>query len=136
MLHIHSSKQQMLVIGAGTATTIDALDESGDFVGGLILPGLGLMRSALARGTKGLSVPGGGYHAFGRNTADAMQSGCLHAQLGAIDRARPQLSGARPALCVLTGGYAETLAEHLAPPRVVRPRLALDGLLCIAQNEH
>ncbi|MCX7180605.1 MAG: type III pantothenate kinase [Proteobacteria bacterium] len=103
-----------LVVMAGTATTIDALDDSGRFRGGLILPGLSLMRVALASNTADLPHAAGHYKAQPTNTNDAIVSGVIHATLGAIERMRATLG--KDALCLLSGGAAAELAPHLNQP--------------------
>lgn len=116
-----------LVVMAGTATTIDVLDATGVFRGGLILPGLELMRQALARNTAGLPVAHGSYSDLPTNTDDAIVSGALQATLGAIERMRRRLMSA-DFLCLLSGGAAEVLAGHLDPPLLRVDNLVLAGL--------
>lgn len=115
-----------VVVMAGTATTIDALDENGLFHGGLILPGLSMMRAALASNTADLPHAAGHYRAQPTNTDDAIVSGAIHATLGAIERLRTTLGA--DALCMLSGGAAAELAPHLhLAPRLV-DNLVLEGL--------
>ncbi|MDR3158782.1 MAG: type III pantothenate kinase [Zoogloeaceae bacterium] len=116
-----------LVVMAGTATTVDSLDAAGNFLGGLILPGLQMMRTALMEGTTLSPAVLGAHLPFPRNTADAIASGCLEAQAGAIERAFLRLPDA--ACCLLSGGAAPTLLPLLAalPARHV-PCLVLEGL--------
>jgi type III pantothenate kinase len=119
-----------LVVMAGTATTIDVLEADGRFRGGLILPGIELMRRSLARNTAGLPEACGRYREPPTNTDDAIESGILHATLGAIERmAAP---ARRPAgadfLCVLSGGAANQLAPHLDLPYRQVDELVLEGL--------
>jgi type III pantothenate kinase len=137
-----------LVVMAGTATTIDVLEADGLFRGGLILPGLDLMRDALARNTAGLPAARGGYRDIPTNTDDAIVSGCLQATLGAIERmarlarrpaqedsSRPPAqndSSRRPAgadfSVLLSGGAAEALAPHIELPLRMVDHLVLEGL--------
>jgi type III pantothenate kinase len=104
----------LVVATCGTATTIDALSADGVFLGGMILPGLGLMASSLARNTAQLphiapgdAVPAG----FADNTDDAILSGCLAAQAGAIEHACGLLGAS---LCILSGGAAHYIAPALS----------------------
>ena len=113
---------------AGTATTIDTLDAGGRFRGGLILPGLDLMRRALARDTAALPLASGEHEAYPRNTDDAIISGCLEAQLGAIERAFMRIAGAPDSLCLLSGGAAQMLAPQLNIPHRLIDNLVLEGL--------
>ncbi|MBI5899969.1 MAG: type III pantothenate kinase [Rhodocyclales bacterium] len=115
-----------VVVLAGTATTVDVLDAGGRFLGGLILPGLALMRSALASNTADLPHAVGHFRALASNTDDAIVSGALHATLGAIERVR----AAQPQglACLLSGGAAADLVPHLAQPCRVVEHLVLEGL--------
>ena len=101
-----------LVVMVGTAVTVDALDASGRFLGGLILPGFGLMLRALEMGTAGLKAPTGEVVDFPTNTSDALMSGGADAVAGAVERMHRKLlarTGQEPAL-VMTGGAAVKLA--------------------------
>ena len=122
-----------LVVMAGTATTIDSLDGEGNFLGGLILPGCELMRQTLARDTADLPLSCGDWSASPCCTEDAIATGVLEAQLGAIERAFARL--ARPAaICLMSGGNAGALQPHLGIPAVEAPNLPLEGLLRIARE--
>jgi type III pantothenate kinase len=104
----------LVVATCGTATTIDALTADGVFLGGMILPGLGLMAASLARNTAQLPhiAPGASAAAgFADNTDDAILSGCLSAQAGAIERAIGLLGAG---LCMLSGGAAPYIAPLLS----------------------
>lgn len=121
-----------LVVGAGTATTVDTLAADGCFQGGFILPGFDLMRAALARNTAGLPLAEGAYTTLPTATEDAIFSGCLEAQLGAVERAFQRLAQAGPATCLLFGGAAPLLGLHLAIPHRRVDNLVLEGLRAIA----
>lgn len=118
-----------LVVCAGTATTVDQLDAQGVFRGGLILPGFNLMRGALARNTAQLPLADGQYRDEPRSTVDAIVSGCLYAQLGAIERAFSRLASEPGAVCLMTGGAAARLSPHLSIPHQLVESLILDGLI-------
>src|SRR6201996_1177462 len=97
-----------LVVMVGTAVTVDAIDARGRFLGGLILPGFGLMLRALEMGTAGLKVPTGEVVDFPTNTSDALMSGGANAIAGAIERQHRKLlalTGQEP-LLLMTGGAA------------------------------
>lgn len=121
-----------LVINAGTATTIDILDAGGHFRGGVILPGEHLMRRALAGNTAQLPFADGRYTTTPHNTADAIATGCLHAQAGAVERMFRHIADAPQAACLLSGGGAAALAPLLAPPLRRVDNLVLKGLAAIA----
>jgi type III pantothenate kinase len=122
-----------LVVMVGTAVTVDALDADGRFLGGLILPGFGLMLKALEMGTAGLRVPTGEVVDFPTNTSDALMSGGAHALAGAIERQARRLrqrTGAEPML-VMSGGAAVKLAPITDLPFETVDTLIFDGLLRI-----
>ena len=120
-----------LVVGAGTATTVDSLGADGHFRGGFILPGFDLMRASLARNTAGLPLADGAYTTDPTATEDAIFSGCLEAQLGAVERAYARLATEGEATCLLFGGAAPLLARHLALPHRRVDNLVLEGLRAI-----
>ncbi len=109
--HRHPGRA-LLVVTAGTATTVDALDASGRFIGGMILPGLRTMAQSLALNTALLPAVDDARtgRLFADNTQEAIVSGCLQAQVGAILQAHAQLPSA---LCVLSGGAAQYVAPQL-----------------------
>jgi type III pantothenate kinase len=121
-----------VVVNAGTATTIDVLDAAGVFLGGLILPGLTLMRAALASGTAALPLAEGRYRDLPGNTDDAILSGSLHATLGAIERSFRHVAAAPGACCLLSGGAVFELEALLALPSRRIDNLVLEGLARIA----
>lgn len=126
----------VLVVLAGTATTVDVLDADGVFRGGLILPGLSLMRASLAAHTANLPATAGGIEAFPTSTAAAIASGALEATLGAIERMARRIARAVPGdtathdvCCLLSGGAAGELLPHLQRPVRFLENLVLEGLL-------
>jgi type III pantothenate kinase len=121
-----------LVVTAGTATTADVLRSDGTFAGGAILPGLDLMKRSLADGTAGLPLAKGRFTNEPRNTADAIETGCLLAQAGAIERAFATME--QGAVCVIAGGAASRIAPHLGVPRRLVDNLVLEGLVRIAEE--
>ena len=120
-----------LAVMAGTATTIDAIDGSGLFRGGLILPGLSLMRTALAGNTADLPHASGKFRSLPTNTDDAIVSGAIHATLGAIGRMRAALGG--EPLCLLSGGAADQLEHQMDCPHRRVDHLVLEGLARCSQ---
>ncbi len=125
-----------LVVMVGTAVTVDALDASGRFLGGLILPGFGLMLRALEMGTAGLKAPTGEVVDFPTNTSDALMSGGADAIAGAVDRMRRKLKarcGDDPAL-IMTGGAAVKLAPITELRFETVDSLIFDGLLTVQSH--
>lgn len=125
-----------VVASAGTALTADALAGDGVFLGGMIAPGVGLMRLALARGTAGVGAASGAVQVFPRSTADAVESGIRAALVGVVETLRGDLAArlGDPVKVVLTGGDADWLAEGLAGPVVIERNLVLEGLLWLARD--
>jgi len=124
-----------LVVNAGTATTVDVLDADGVFQGGIILPGVHLMRSVLARNTALLPLADGVFAELPRDTADAIASGCLHAQAGAIERMYTQVANLADPLCLVGGGGAAALIPLLGMPRRQVEHLVLEGLARIGLGQ-
>jgi len=125
-----------LVVNAGTATTVDMLAADGSFLGGAILPGVELMRFVLHEHTGRLPIQEGAYRDAPRNTADAIETGCRHAQAGAVERLYRVFRDmdAMP-LCIVAGGAGRTLVDQLSMPRRYVENLVLDGLAHIAVSE-
>jgi type III pantothenate kinase len=124
-----------LVVDAGTAMTVDAIAADGRFLGGLIVAGYDLMRSALARGTARLPLEEGRFMPFPRSTRDAIVSGALQALAGAVARTREAMiaDGHGAPQLLLTGGAAAKLAPLLAGwAPVFAPQLVLEGTVAVA----
>ena len=132
--HWHARQRQLhrpvLVVMIGTAVTVDALDLQGRFLGGMILPGHGIMLRALESGTAGLRVPTGEVRRFPTNTSDALTSGGTFAITGAIERMHRHLrehTGLSP-LTLVTGGAGWKVAPHLEIDHELVEGLIFDGL--------
>jgi type III pantothenate kinase len=126
----------MVVVMVGTAVTVEAIDATGKFLGGLILPGHGIMLRALESGTAGLHVPTGEVCEFPTNTSDALTSGGTYAIAGAVERMVQHVRthcGAEPA-CYMTGGAGWKMAPSMSVPFELVESLIFDGLLVIAQS--
>lgn len=127
----------VVVVMIGTAVTVEALSADGQFLGGLILPGHGIMLRALESGTAGLRVPTGQVVAFPVNTSDALTSGGTFAITGAMRRMHQHLSahsqGQAPHVLV-TGGAGWKVAPHIDLPHELADSLIFDGLLHIEQQ--
>ena len=131
---IHSGP--CLVVNAGTATTVDMLSADGAFRGGAILPGVELMRFVLHEHTGRLPIQEGSYREAPRNTVDAIETGCRHAQAGAVERMYRVFRDIElNPLCIVSGGAGRTLVDQLSMPRRYTENLVLDGLAHIALSE-
>ncbi len=126
----------MVVVMVGTAVTVEAIDTSGKFLGGLILPGHGIMLRALESGTAGLHVPTGEVREFPTNTSDALTSGGTYAIAGAVERMVQHVRNhckAEPA-CYMTGGAGWKMAPSMSVQFELVDGLIFDGLLEIASR--
>jgi type III pantothenate kinase len=133
--HVRSrgANRPCLVVMVGTAVTVDALDADGRFLGGLILPGHGIMLRALEGGTAGLRVPTGEVVEFPTNTSDGLTSGGTYAITGAIERMHRHLErrcGIRP-LTLMTGGAGWKVGPTLEIEHELIESLIFDGLLAL-----
>jgi len=120
----------------GTAVTVEAIDAGGRFLGGLILPGHGIMLRALESGTAGLHVPTGEVRDFPTNTSDALTSGGTYAIAGAMERMVQNVRrhcGCEP-LRLMTGGAGWKMAPSLSQPFELVDNLIFDGLLQMASR--
>ena len=123
------ASQASLVVGIGTALTVDLLAADGRHHGGRIAPSPTLMREALHARAPHLPASGGSYGEFAIDTADALASGCEGAALGMIDRSvamATELLAETPRL-LLHGGGARALLPRLPHAEHV-PALVLEGL--------
>ena len=120
-----------LVVGVGTALTIDLLGADGRHHGGRIAPSPTLMREALHQRAPQLPATGGRALAFAADTADALASGCEGAALALIADSREHGArelGVSPRV-LLHGGGAAALSPRL-PDAEPAPLLVLEGLAC------
>lgn len=136
---LHAGLAPCVMVGAGTALTLDALAADGRHLGGLIAPGLGLMQQSLQHATANLPDPGDApVLECANSTGAAIVSGCWHAALGLIERFHARMSdalGGAPGL-VLAGGDATALASRLAVPSTLHVDAVLRGLAVWAQEMH
>jgi type III pantothenate kinase len=126
-----------LLVGVGTALTVDLLAADGQHHGGLIAPSPTSMRQAIHAKARHLPVDGGQINDFANNTLDALAGGSLGAALGLIQRSLGQATarlGRVPQL-VVHGGGAEQLLPYLFDVRHV-PTLVLDGLAAWALHQN
>lgn len=129
-------RRPLILVMVGTAVTVEAIDADGHFLGGLILPGHGIMLRALESGTAGLHVPTGQVTAFPTNTSDALTSGGTYAIAGAVERMFGHLqqhTGQEPA-CIMTGGAGWKMAPSMTRPFELVESLIFDGLLAMAEQ--
>jgi type III pantothenate kinase len=133
------SKQAVCIIDCGTAITVDVMASSGQHLGGLIVPGLGMMRDSLYAGTDGVQKavaesPASGLLAC--DTAGAVEGGSLYAAVAFIDRVCADMEKEldEPMTCILTGGDALDILPLLNAELEHEPTLVLQGLALIAES--
>lgn len=129
-------RQGCLVVDAGTAMTVDALSDTGEFLGGIITPGVDMMQKILMGNTASLKSGGGKFCDYPDSTDDAIYSGTMHALAGAVERMATLLSitlGHAPD-CILSGGAAQELQPRLSVSATVVDNLVLEGLILIARE--
>jgi type III pantothenate kinase len=123
----------VIVVDFGTSTNFDIVSREGDYVGGVLAPGVEISMDALfARAARLLKVPfEAPQRVIGKTTTSGLQSGMVYGFAGQVDgiaaRVREEL-GAPDAPVVATGGLAELIAPHTKTIGKVDPELTLQGL--------
>lgn len=130
----------LIVVDFGTATTFDAISKRGEYIGGVICPGIGISADALFQRAARLprvdvrKPPA----VIGLTTVTSMQSGLFFGYVSMVDgivaRMRSELEDGARALCVATGGMADILAAETTAIQRVEPDLTLQGLRIIWQR--
>jgi len=134
-------KPPVAVIDFGTATTITVVDEDSRYIGGAIMPGLGLMNEALDKGTDALrkiafEAP---VSALGKDTSGSIRSGLFYGTAGAVERilAEMEVETKCRFRAAITGGYGPLLADFITRPYEINPNLTLEGLrILYEKNRH
>ena len=123
-----------IVVDFGTAVTFDVVSAQGNYVGGVIAPGLESMTTFLYQRTALLPklVLREPRRAIGKTTRAAMMSGAIYGYRGLVreilSRVRAEAFPRRDVRVVATGGYAELIAQALPEIEAVHPGLTLEGL--------
>jgi len=129
-----------IVVDFGTAVTFDVVSAAGNYVGGVIAPGLEVMTNYLYQRTAllpklTLSEPP---RAIGKTTRDAMMSGAVFGYRGLVREILARLTAEnfrkRKPRLVATGGYAQLIARKLPEIEAVHPNLTLEGLRIVANR--
>lgn len=133
----------VVVVDAGSAITVDLVDDAGNFSGGAILPGIRMQSAALASGTDALPLVGPWEgeppRGPGKNTEQAIRLGVMTAATATIDRLviryREHLRGDEWPPVVITGGDATLLRTWLDTETHLRRDLVCSGLLRLPLGE-
>lgn len=121
----------VLVVDGGSALTIDLVDDSGQHLGGYIIPGHKMMCDALLKETAAVRFDGASEQSeFGKSTQQCVTAGVMTALVGAVQLSIQQATAlvGNDFSVVLTGGNADLLAPFLGGRVEVMPELVLDGL--------
>ncbi len=130
-----------VVVDFGTAVTFDVVDRAGDYVGGIIAPGLAAMTDYLHEKTALLPRIRirEAHSVIGKSTEQAMLAGAVHGYRGLILELIRKLKGelkARRLPVVATGGYAKLIGSKLSAITAVEPLLTLEGLRLVWHEAH
>jgi type III pantothenate kinase len=129
----HQYQQAAWIVDCGTAITLDFIDDQGQHGGGLISPGLQLMKTALLTHTSIVNFSEQDYYlSLANHTNQALVNGTLYAAIGLIH----QLINRQPlkAIVILTGGDSSIIAKHLSLPFIIEADLVLKGLAIMLQK--
>jgi type III pantothenate kinase len=129
--------QACCVVDCGTAITIDGLSASGIHLGGVIFPGVRLMRKALYRDTRQIPIETGQAMLFGKDTQDGVWGGTIHAVAAGIDRVSGRMEAVMEGEVrrLLTGGDADDILPFLEGEYQLEPDLIFYGLQVIAGQQ-
>ena len=123
----------VIVVDFGTSTNFDIVSASGEYLGGVLAPGIEVSMDALfSRAARLLKVPfEAPPHVIGKTTTQGLQSGLVYGFAGQVDgivdRIRDELD-APAAVVVATGGLASLIAPHTRTIGSIDPELTLQGL--------
>lgn len=134
----HRGEGAVIVVDFGTATTFDCVASDGEYLGGVIVPGVQVsLEGLLARTAKlpriDLAEPP---QVIGRNTPHAMQSGIIHGYAALVDGLVEKIRAEMPEPCrvIATGGLAGRICVHASSVDEVRADLTLDGLRLVYER--
>lgn len=126
--------QPVCIVDCGTAITLDLLDGQGQHLGGLICPGLSLMKQALSQGTQALGFDA---QQFAPQPADftqaAIDSGTLFAAIGLIEATLARQDSYFQ--LILTGGNAQRIGDNLSLSHTIDKDLVLRGLALLVEGQ-
>lgn len=136
------SRVPLIVVDFGTGTTFDVISAHGEYLGGVICPGINISAEALF--TKAARLPRVDVRkpaaVIGQNTVNAMQSGLFFGYVEMVDglvrRIRAELPGGDAAVVLATGGLAEVISGESTAIQYVDANLTLDGLRLIWKRRH
>lgn len=126
-------QQPACIVDCGTAITVDLIDEKGRHLGGMICPGLTMMKKSLSEGTERLIFDQERHHTGpATSTEAAIYSGTLTAVIGLIEHVVSEQP--KNSLLILTGGDAQLVASQLVDKAIVDADLVLRGLAIVLEG--
>ena len=144
VIHIRNkenkTKSPCIIIDMGTATTIFAVNANGEYVGGSILPGVGISLDVLHGKTAQLPnvTPDAPTRAIGKNSSDSVRSGVILGNAMMIDgfvrKFADEMKCGDKTEVFITGEYADAVIPYCEHAMRYVPELTLMGLFCIYRN--
>ncbi len=137
---IHDYRPPLIIIDLGTATTLAVVDRNGNYIGGMIMPGIGISLDALTAKASQLSGIGiePPRRVISKNTPDSMKSGIVYGTAGALDgcieRIEEELG--EKATIIATGGLAGSVIPYCRRDILVDEELLLKGLYLIYEKNN
>lgn len=135
------NSKNVFVADCGTAVTIDVLSREGVHLGGLIVPGLSMMRQSLIQGTAKIEVAtnsdmASNHVLFASDTTSAVMGGTLYTLVSVLDRTVRDVGVelGQSVIPVITGGNADELRSLLSTKFLVAPELVLEGLAIVSSE--
>jgi type III pantothenate kinase len=136
-LYGRAQQNPLIVVDFGTATTFDVISAAGEYVGGVICPGIGISADALFQ--RAARLPRVDIRKppsiVGQTTVTSMQAGLFFGYVSMVDgivqRIRAEIPSGDTAECIATGGMASVLAGETVSIQRVEPELTLIGLKLI-----
>lgn len=136
----NKTKCPCIIIDMGTATTVFAVNANGEYIGGSILPGVGISLDVLHGKTAQLPnvTPAAPAHAIGKNSSESVRSGVILGNAMMIDgfvrKFSVEMKCGDKAEVFITGEYSEAVIPYCEHAMRYVPELTLMGLLCIYRN--
>jgi type III pantothenate kinase len=130
----------VIIVDFGTATTICAVNKKGEYLGGVIIPGINLALNSLHEHTA--KLPRVTFKPLkkmiGKNTREAMQSGIFNGYIalinGMLKAFKKEIS--EPVLVVATGGLAGAICRFTPQVDIINPNLTIEGLKIVWEDMH